>query len=67
MAKQIPEIPSGFMSRIAHSTRAMDAFFSLDEDRQQALAQYLTGEPEAVKSRIEEAVEALEDQPYQNR
>lgn len=61
MGKHIPEVPSEFMSRIAHSTRAMDGFFSLSEERQEALAQYLTGAPDEAKSRIEEATEALEE------
>lgn len=62
MTKRIPEVPSEFMSRIAHSTRAMDGFFSLDEDRQEALAQYLSsaGDDETGKSRIEEVTEVLE-------
>lgn len=69
MKKRIPEVPTEFMSRIAHDTRAMDGFFSLAEDRQEALAQYLNGaaNEESAKSRIEEAVEALEDRTEADR
>ncbi len=56
------EIPTGLMSRMAHSTRAMDGFFSLDDDRRDALVQYIQGAQTGAeaKSRMEEAVEALE-------
>lgn len=56
------EIPTGLMSRMANSTRAMDGFFSLDDDRRDALVQYIQGAQTGAeaKSRMEEAVEALE-------
>ena len=57
------EIPTGLMSRMAHSTRAMDGFFSLDDDRRDALVQYIQGAQTGAeaKSRMEEAVEGFEE------
>lgn len=62
MDQKIPELPAGLMGRMAHSTRAMNGFFSLEEGRQQALVSYIQSAQsgEEAKSRIEEAVEALE-------
>ena len=62
MGKGIPDMPTGLMSRMAHSTRAMDGFFSLSPNRQEALADYIQSAPSEseVKSRIEEVTEALE-------
>lgn len=62
MGKGIPEMPTELMSRMAHSTRAMDGFFSLSRNRQEALAEYIQSAPDEneAKSRIEEATEALE-------
>ena len=71
MEHHSPEIPTGLMSRMAHSTRAMDGFFSLDDSRRDALVQYIQGAQtgEEAKSRMEEAVEALEqaDSPFGRR
>lgn len=62
MGKGIPEMPTELMSRMAQSTRAMDGFFSLSRNRQEALAEYIQSAPSEreAKSRIEEATEALE-------
>ena len=62
MERKIPEVPTGLMSRMPHSTRAMNGFFSLGEERQEALVDYIQGAQSGAeaKSRIEEAMEALE-------
>lgn len=66
MDENRPEMPSGLMSRMAHHTRAMDGFFSLDKSQQKALVRYIQGAEsgDEAKSRIEETVEALEAADY---
>lgn len=57
------EMPVGLMMRMAHDTRAMDGFFSMPHDRQQQMLDYIRCAPtgDAAKSRIEEAIGALQD------
>lgn len=55
------EMPVGLMMQMAHNTRAMDGFFSMDPDRKRSLLDYIRASPtgEEAKSRIEHAIEAL--------
>lgn len=61
--RPMEEMPVGLMMQMAHNTRAMDGFFSMDGARQQALLDYIRSSPtgEEAKSRIEHAVESLAD------
>lgn len=55
------EMPIGLMMQMAHNTRAMDGFFSMDTGRQQQLLDYIRASSTGTeaKSRIEHAVESL--------
>ena len=43
--RPMEEMPVGLMMQMAHNTRAMDGFFSMDGARQQALLDYIRSSP----------------------
>lgn len=55
------DMPIGLMMQMAHNTRAMDGFFSMEPSRKQALLNYIRASStgDEAKSRIEHAIEAL--------
>ena len=56
------ELPSGLLSRMGHSTRAMETFFSFDEPERRAILDNITGAQtgEEAKARIEQTLHELE-------
>lgn len=61
--RPMEEMPIGLLMQMAHNTRAMEGFFSMEDRRQQALLDYIRASPtgDEAKSRIEHAVESLSD------